>query len=97
MAAPRLERVTSENVRAACELRLKPEQEHLVAPVVYTLADAYVAQDIAWPRLIYDGDQLTGSVMGAFDPFRPTGRISQGEAVAERALAAGDPLIDAAS
>jgi diamine N-acetyltransferase len=161
MAEPRLERVTRENVRAACDLRLRPEQEHLVAPVACSLADAYVAPDIAWPRLIYDGDQLIGFIMGAFDPqnpddlyhaylwrltisadhqgggygrfavaalcrealrrglpkltvsyhpgengpvgfyqrlgFRPTGRINQGEAVAERVLAAGDPLLDAAS
>lgn len=64
----RLEPVTQENVRAACKLKLKPGQEDLVAPVAWSLADAYTAPEIAWPRLIYDGDQLVGFIMAAFDP-----------------------------
>jgi diamine N-acetyltransferase len=65
-ANPRLEPVTQENVRAACGLKLRTDQEHLVAPVAWSLADAYTMPDIAWPRLIYDGDQLVGFVMAAF-------------------------------
>lgn len=49
-------------------LKLRPGQEDLVAPVAWSLADAYTAPDIAWPRLIYDGDQLVGFIMAAFDP-----------------------------
>jgi diamine N-acetyltransferase len=64
---PRLEPVTTENVRAACKLQLRPDQENFVAPVAWSLADAYAAPDIAWPRLIYDGDQLVGFIMAAFD------------------------------
>ena len=64
----RLELVTPDNVRAACELRLRADQDHLVAPVAWSLADAYVRPGIAWPRLIYDGDELTGFVMAAFAP-----------------------------
>jgi diamine N-acetyltransferase len=64
----RLERVTQENVRAACDLKLRPGQEGLVAPVARSLAYAYTLPDVAWPRLIYDGDQLAGFVMAAFDP-----------------------------
>ena len=64
----RLESVTQQNVRAACKLALRPDQEHLVAPVAWSLADAYASPDIAWPRLIYDGDQLVGFIMAAFDP-----------------------------
>lgn len=64
----RLEPVTPENVRAACKLKLRPDQENLVAPVAWSLADAYTVPDVAWPRLIYDGDQLAGFIMGAFDP-----------------------------
>ncbi|HEY1642890.1 MAG TPA: GNAT family N-acetyltransferase [Streptosporangiaceae bacterium] len=70
-SGPRLEQVTLENVRAACQIRLEPEQEHLVAPVAYSLADAYAAGDIAWPRLVYDGERLVGFVMVAFDPGNP--------------------------
>jgi diamine N-acetyltransferase len=62
----RLETVTPENVRAACKLELRPGQEGLVAPVAWSLADAYTMPGIAWPRLIYDGGQLVGFVMAAF-------------------------------
>ena len=64
----RLELVTKENVRAACQLELRPGQEGLVAPVAWSLADAYTMPGIAWPRLIYDGDQLVGFIMAAFAP-----------------------------
>jgi diamine N-acetyltransferase len=67
----RLEPVTQENVRAACKLKLRPDQENLVAPVAWSLADAYASRDIAWPRLIYDGDELAGFIMAAFDPGNP--------------------------
>ncbi len=65
---PRLEPVTQENVRAACKLQLRPDQEDLVAPVAWSLADAYTLPDIAWPRVICDGDQLVGFIRAAFDP-----------------------------
>jgi diamine N-acetyltransferase len=64
----RLELVTPENVRAACKLELRPGQEGLVAPVAWSLADAYTMPGIAWPRLIYDGGQLVGFIMAAFAP-----------------------------
>ena len=68
LTGPRIEPITRENVRAACKLTLRPGQEGLVAPVAWSLADAYTAPDIAWPRLIYDGDELVGFIMAAFDP-----------------------------
>jgi diamine N-acetyltransferase len=68
LTGPRLELVTLENVRAACKLELEPEQQDLVAPVAWSLADAYTVPDIAWPRLIYDGGQLVGFIMAAFAP-----------------------------
>ena len=64
----RLNPVTRDNVRSACKLQLRPDQDHLVAPVAWSLADAYTMPDIAWPRLIYDGDQLVGFIMAAFAP-----------------------------
>jgi len=68
LTGPRLEPVTQENVRAACKLKIRPDQEDLVAPVAWSLADAYTAPDAAWPRLIYDGGQLVGFIMAAFAP-----------------------------
>ena len=64
----RLEPVTEENVRAACKLKMRDDQEDLVAPVAWSLAEAYTMPDIAWPRLIYDGGQLAGFIMAAFAP-----------------------------
>jgi diamine N-acetyltransferase len=67
----RLEPVTQDNVRGACQLKLRPDQENLVAPVAWSLADAYTVPDIAWPRVIYDGDQLVGFIMAVFDLDNP--------------------------
>ncbi|MFG1951025.1 GNAT family N-acetyltransferase [Micromonospora sp. NPDC048830] len=64
--SPRLEQVTPDNVEAACELRVRPDQEHLVEPVARSLAEAYAWGEIAWPRLVYDGDELVGFLMGFF-------------------------------
>lgn len=66
--ALRLEMITPENVDAACALKVAPAQERFVAPVVRSLAEAYAYGNTAWPRLVLDGDQLVGFVMGGFDP-----------------------------
>lgn len=67
--APRLARITPENVGAACDLRVHPNQERFVAPVERSLAEAYAAPpNVAWPRLVLAGDEVVGFVMGGFDP-----------------------------
>lgn len=63
----RLEKVTPENYEAALALSVRPGQEDLVAPVVKSLAEAYVFGDHAWPRLIYDGERLVGFLMAFLD------------------------------
>ncbi|MGI5359700.1 GNAT family N-acetyltransferase [Streptomyces sp. CA-252508] len=63
----RLEKITPDNVEAAIALRVRPDQDHLVAPVVKSLAEAYAQPDVAWPRLIFDGDRLVGFLMAFFD------------------------------
>lgn len=65
--APRLEEVTAENLDAALGVRVRPDQEHAVAPVVRSLAEAYVHPGTAWPRLIVDGDRAVGFLMAFFD------------------------------
>ncbi|MFI6766661.1 GNAT family N-acetyltransferase [Streptomyces sp. NPDC050355] len=78
----RLEKVTPDNVEAACRLAVRPDQEGLVAPVARSLAEAYAQPEIAWPRLIFDGAQLVGFVMGfflvRFDPENPRDRLRSG-------------------
>ncbi|MCX4449080.1 GNAT family N-acetyltransferase [Streptomyces sp. NPDC087866] len=63
----RLAEVTADTIDAAIGLRVRPDQEHLVAPVVKSLAEAYVHPEAAWPRLIHDGDRLVGFLMAFLD------------------------------
>ncbi|MCX2925729.1 GNAT family N-acetyltransferase [Streptomyces sp. NEAU-W12] len=64
---PRLEEITSENLDAALGLRVRPDQEFAVAPVVKSLAEAYVHPGSARPRLIMDGDRAVGFLMAFLD------------------------------
>lgn len=66
-----LQLITSDNVREACAIGLKPGQERFVDSVAQSLAEAYAQPNHAWPRLIYDGDALVGFVMGGFDTEVP--------------------------
>ncbi|MFF8842179.1 GNAT family N-acetyltransferase [Streptomyces sp. NPDC015127] len=66
-ASLRLDKITADNVLAACDLAVRPDQQGFVAPVARSLAEAYAQPDIAWPRLIVDGDRLVGFVMAFFD------------------------------
>lgn len=63
----RLAEVTADNVDAAIGLKIRPDQEHLVEPVVTSLAEAYVHREAAWPRLVLDGDRLVGFLMAFLD------------------------------
>jgi diamine N-acetyltransferase len=64
----RLVELTPDNVRSAIRIEVKPEQQKFVAPVVDSIAEAYVHFGTAWPRLILDDDRVVGFVMGNFDP-----------------------------
>jgi diamine N-acetyltransferase len=68
---PRLAKIDRDNVGAACRLSVRPDQESFVAPVAVSLAEAYAQPAVAWPRLVYHGQDLVGFVMGAFDPDCP--------------------------
>jgi len=63
----RLVPITEDNLDDAIGIKVSPEQEHLVDPVVKSLAEAYVHGEIAWPRLIVDGDRTVGFLMAFFD------------------------------
>lgn len=67
-SALRLEPVTAANFDAVCAIQVRPDQAHLVSPVVKSLAEAYVHGDTAaWPRAIVDGDEVVGFVMAFLD------------------------------
>jgi diamine N-acetyltransferase len=63
----RLAELTPDNLPAAVRMPLKPGQDAFVAPVVMSVAEAYV-NPTAWPRVVLDGDEVVGFVMGNFDP-----------------------------
>ncbi|MFC4327468.1 GNAT family N-acetyltransferase [Streptomyces andamanensis] len=62
-SAPRLEEITPANLDAALGIRVRPDQEYAVAPVVKSLAEAYAWPGVAWPRLIVDGGRPVGFLM----------------------------------
>ncbi|KOU68918.1 acetyltransferase [Streptomyces sp. MMG1533] len=67
-STPRLEEVTPRNFEAATGIKVRPEQEFAVSPVMQSLAEAYVhPAGVAWPRLIVDGDRPVGFLMAFFD------------------------------
>jgi diamine N-acetyltransferase len=68
---PRLETITPDNVVAACRVTVRPDQQDVVSPVSWSLAEAYANPTTAWPRLILDGDKAVGFVMAGFDPDGP--------------------------
>ncbi|MFE0420521.1 hypothetical protein [Streptomyces tendae] len=70
-AGLRPEPITSANLDTALAIRVRPEQEFAVDPVVKSLAEAYVHGGEAWPRLILGGDRPVGFLMGFFGVFHP--------------------------
>ncbi|MEX3107549.1 GNAT family N-acetyltransferase [Streptomyces sp. V2] len=67
MPVPRLEEITPANFEKAIGVAVRPEQEFAVAPVVKSLAEAYVHPGVAWPRLIVDGERAVGFLMAFLD------------------------------
>ncbi|MFH0519242.1 GNAT family N-acetyltransferase [Streptomyces sp. M41] len=66
-SSPRLEKITPGNFEAATGIRVRPDQEHAVSPVMRSLAEAYVHPGVAWPRLIVDDGRPVGFLMAFFD------------------------------
>ncbi|MFF0017669.1 GNAT family N-acetyltransferase [Streptomyces sp. NPDC005374] len=68
ISIPRLEEITPGNFATAIGIRVHPEQEFAVSPVMKSLAEAYVhPAGVAWPRLIVDGDRTVGFLMAFLD------------------------------
>ncbi|PWV47221.1 GNAT family N-acetyltransferase [Nocardiopsis sp. L17-MgMaSL7] len=65
---PRLVEITDNNFQDAHRIRVREDQDQYVAPVVYSLAQAYTNRDTAWPRLLMDGDEAVGFIMVRFAP-----------------------------
>lgn len=70
----RLDPITDDNLGAVVGLAVAPGQEDFVAPNVWSLAEAYVEYDIAWPRAIVDDDTVVGFMMLDIDPEEENGQ-----------------------
>ncbi len=68
-SSPRLAELTADNVEAACRLEIHEHQRAFVEPVAWSIAEAYVHHDLAWPRLVVEGEDVVAFVM-AFLPLR---------------------------
>jgi diamine N-acetyltransferase len=68
MAELRVVELSASNISAANALTLKPGQEQFVAPVSYSAAAAVNNPATTWQRVVVDGDEVVGFVMGSFDP-----------------------------
>lgn len=71
MSTLRLVELAANNIVAVNTLTLKPGQEQYVAPVSHSIAEAYINQETAWPRVILEDDEVVGFIMGNFDPESP--------------------------
>jgi len=63
----RLALITPANIETAIAVKARRDQERFVSPVVKSLAEAYVHPEVAWPRLILDGDRPVGFLMAFLD------------------------------
>jgi diamine N-acetyltransferase len=60
--------LSASNIAAANALSLKPGQEQFIAPVSYSAAAAVSDPSTSWQRVVVDGDDVVGFIMGNFDP-----------------------------
>jgi diamine N-acetyltransferase len=71
MAELRLEELTARTASAANNLTLKPGQAAFLEPATYTNSERQPDPAGSWPRVVLDGDDVVGYIMGAFDADAP--------------------------
>jgi diamine N-acetyltransferase len=69
-----LQPITDANVAAVCALKVAPHQASFVATNLWSLAQAYAAYAIAWPRAIVAAEEPVGFLMLEIDPDEKDGR-----------------------
>ncbi|WBU36783.1 GNAT family N-acetyltransferase [Homoserinibacter sp. YIM 151385] len=67
MSGLTLQELTARTIAAANGLTLKPGQEAFVAPTTYTHLEDGLDPSNSWPRVVLDGDEVVGYIMGNFD------------------------------
>lgn len=64
----RFEPITQDNMNDAIAISVHPDQEDIIAPVVYSLAQCYVLSDILTPFLIMNDDLPVGFILFLIAP-----------------------------
>lgn len=63
----RFEKITKENFHAAVDITVTKEQDMVIAPVVYSLAQCYIMPDILEPYLILNDNTPVGFILFIVD------------------------------
>ncbi|HWH25237.1 MAG TPA: GNAT family N-acetyltransferase [Pseudolysinimonas sp.] len=71
MAQLTIEELGASTVAAAHSLTLKPGQEAFLEPDTYHHYEEMLDPANSWPRVVRDGDEVVGYIMGNFDPEAP--------------------------
>ena len=66
----KLEEITADNLEDVLKLKVSKNQENFVSTTAYSLAQAYVYQENAYPFAIYADDTLVGFIMFGFYELR---------------------------
>jgi len=66
-----LKDITDDNLSKVIKIydTLTDNQKKSVAPNYYSLSQAYIYRDIAWPKAIYNNEELVGFVMLGLDNY----------------------------
>ena len=66
----KLDEITADNLEVVLKLQVSKEQENFVSTTAYSLAQAYVYRETAYPFAIYADDTLVGFIMFGFYELR---------------------------
>ena len=66
----KLEEITADNFEDVLNLKVSKNQENFVSTTAYSLAQAYVYRENAYPFAIYADDTLVGFIMFGFYELR---------------------------
>ena len=66
----KLDEITADNLEVVLKLKVSKEQENFVSTPAYSLAQAYVYRNNAYPFAIYADDTLVGFIMFGFYELR---------------------------
>ena len=66
----KLDEITADTLEVVLKLKVSKEQENFVSTTAYSLAQAYVYRENAYPFAIYADDTLVGFIMFGFYELR---------------------------